>query len=688
MKRILFALAALVAFAACDTAPDTICVIPQPNEVHLTRGSIDLTSLNVKISDDLDEASRNYVEAYAATENVSENGADVVFALDKTLGYEAYTMDITAKAVTVKASSLNGFVYGVQTLRQLLEADRTVECMQIKDEPRFHYRGMHMDCSRHFFSTDEVKKYLDIMELHKLNTLHWHLTDDQGWRIEIEKYPLLTQVGAWRSGTLIGKGPECDDIRYGGYYTKAELEEIVAYAAAKGITIVPEIDLPGHMQAAIAAYPELGCTGGPYEVWKIWGVSDDVLCVGKEETFGFIEDVLTEVMAIFPSEYIHIGGDECPKSRWHECPRCQAKIQELGLPTDGEFPAENYLQSYVTARVEKFLADHGRKMIGWDEILEGEVSENATIMSWRGAAGGIKAANMGHDAIMTPNSYLYFDYYQFADTDNEPLAIGGCLPVRRVYSYEPYDDSMTEENRGHVIGVQANLWTEYIATPEYLEYMLLPRLSALSEVQWCKPERKDYDAFKANMENMRKFYDKGGYNYATHIFDFDDSVAEDNAISHKARGKEATLNSTPHLNYKFHAPDELFDGLFGDMSFVSGKWIGFEGENLDVTIKMNKEPFTSVTIETLVDKGGYIFDATWMKVYTSSNGTDFTLLSEDEYECDGEDDPDGIRRHTIEVPQTKAKYIKVVAGTIPVLPDWHPGAGAKTFLFVDEVIVD
>jgi len=514
--------AALAVFASCcQGTPGTVCVIPQPNEVNLCEGSLDLTDLVIRAACNLDDASRNYVDIFAEEEGAAFGcKANVIYKKDRSLAPEAYTLVISKRTATIKASSLNGFVYGSQTLRQLREESDTVQCMTIKDEPRFGYRGMHLDCARHFFSIDEIHKYLDIMVLHKLNTFHWHLTEDQGWRIEIEKYPLLTEVGSWRKGTMVGKDFSSDDgVPYGGFYTKEEMRGIVEYAAARGITVIPELDLPGHMQAALAAYPELGCTGGPYDVWKVWGISDDVLCVGKEETFTFIEDVLTEIMEIFPSEYIHVGGDECPKVRWEECPCCQAKIKELGLEGDGYYTAEDFLQSYVTARVEKFLSEHGRKMIGWDEILEGEVSESATIMSWRGTEGGIQAARMGHDAIMTPNSYFYLDYYQERDRTVQPLAIGGYLPIAKCYSYEPYDESMTPEECQHIIGVQANLWTEYIATPEHLEYMLLPRMSALSEVQWCQPEKKDYDAFNEHLLNMRKFYDKGGYNYATFVFD-------------------------------------------------------------------------------------------------------------------------------------------------------------------------
>jgi len=436
--------------------------------------------------------------------------------------------------VVVKASGLNGVLYAIETMKQMLpeeiytaraDADEDWELpyMKIQDKPRFGYRGMHLDVSRHFFDMDEVKKYLDIMAIHKLNVLHWHLTDDQGWRLEIKKYPELTKVGAVRKQTIIGharNSRKYDGTPYGEgmYFTQDQVREIIEYAAARGIEVIPEIDLPGHMLAALATYPELGCTGGPYDVWGRWGIAEDVLCVGKESTMKFLEDVLVEVADLFPSEYVHIGGDECPKVRWENCPHCQAKIAELGYKDDDRHKAEHYLQSYVTNRMEKVLNAKGKKLIGWDEILEGEIAPNATVMSWRGVEGGHEAVKLGHDAIMTPYTHLYFDYYQSKDIANEPHGIGGYLPVELVYSFEPFTDDMTEEEKSHILGVQANLWTEYIPTDEHLEYMLLPRMSALSEIQWCEPENKIYERFLENMEDMREIYDILGYNYAKHIF--------------------------------------------------------------------------------------------------------------------------------------------------------------------------
>ena len=384
---------------------------------------------------------------------------------------EAYEIDVTSKQVTIKGADAAGVFYGIQTLRKSLPlspslrgvggSKTAVPCATIRDWPNFAYRGMHLDPCRHFMDLDSVKIYLDMMALHNMNQFHFHLSEDQGWRIEIKKYPELTEIGAYRNGTVLGhNGNIYDTIRHGGFYTQDELRDLIQYAAERHINIIPEIDLPGHMQAALACYPQLGCTGGPYEVWRRWGVSEDVLCAGNEDAMLFVEDVLNEVMDVFPSPYIHIGGDECPKVRWEQCPKCQAKIKELGIKADGKFSAEDYLQSYVMNRMAKVVESRGRRVIGWDEILEGNVSETAIIMSWRGTQGGIEAARKGHDVIMAPSSHLYFDYYQSEDIANEPMCIGGYLPVERVYEFQPLPEELTPEQQKHIIGVQANIWTE------------------------------------------------------------------------------------------------------------------------------------------------------------------------------------------------------------------------------------
>ena len=446
---------------------------------------------------------------------------------DETMPAEAYRLFVTPCRIDIVAGGAQGAFYAVQTLRQLLpaaayEADevRDVELpvVTIEDKPCLGYRGMMLDVGRHFFTVDEVKEALDIMALHKLNVFHWHLTDDQGWRIEIRKYPKLTEIGSVRSRTLIGRDPggtydencKFDETPYGGYYTQDEIRDVVNYAAERFITVIPEIEFPGHAVGALASYPWLGCTGEQYEVRQTWDIDDRVFCIGKETTFEFIEGVLEEVLELFPSEYIHIGGDECPKVMWKKCPHCKARMKAERLKRPRR------LQNYATARVEKFLNAHGRRLIGWDEILEGEVTPTATIMSWRGAEGGIKAAKMGNHAIMAPTTHCYLDYYQTRDTAGEPLAIGGYLPVEKVYSLDPYEMLTADEQRC-ILGVQANLWTEYIATWPHAEYMLLPRLSALAEVGWSL-DRKDYGDYLRRVRRLAKIYDACGYNYAKHIF--------------------------------------------------------------------------------------------------------------------------------------------------------------------------
>lgn len=454
-----------------------------------------------------------------------------VFICNDTLISGEYHIVVDSDAVKVETSDYYGTLYAIQTLKQLMpvaiygkktdeHAKWMIPCVTINDAPRFNYRGMHLDCARHFFGVDEVKKYIDVMAMYKLNRLHWHLTDDQGWRVELKKYPELTLIGGFRDGTIIGQDFSSNDgIRYGGYYTQEQIKDLIKYADDRGITIIPEIDLPGHMLAALAAYPQLGCSGGPYKVWHQWGVADEVLCPGKPATLKFLKDVLTEIADLFPSEYIHIGGDECPKTEWKKCPDCQRLITKLKLKDDDNATAEQYLQNYVMAYCQDVLEKKGKKVIGWDEILEGDLKKGATVMSWRGTDGGIKAANMGYDVIMTPNSFFYLDYYQSRDIENEPLAIGGYLPIEKCYSFDPYE-SIAPALQHHIIGVQANLWTEYIPSNEQLEYMLLPRMLALSEVQWCTPKNRDFARFKAAVvDHQFKILDLLGYNYSKAIIE-------------------------------------------------------------------------------------------------------------------------------------------------------------------------
>ena len=671
-------------------------------------------------------------------------------------------LNVDGEGIEVRASQFPGFLYALQSLEQLLpaavygtepapDAAWEVPCVKIADAPRFAYRGMHLDVARHFFSVDEVKRYIDVMAIHKLNTLHWHLTDDQGWRIEIKRYPELTAVGSIRKATVVRKEwGTYDGTPYGGFYTQDEIRDVVKYAADRGVTVIPEIDLPGHMLAALTAYPELGCTGGPYEVWGRWGVADDVLCPGREKTFEFLEGVLTEVMELFPSEYIHIGGDECPKVRWEKCPRCQAKIRQLGLKDDGEHTAEHYLQSYVTDRIGKFLAQHGRRIIGWDEILEGRAPSDAVVMSWRGSEGGIAAAKLGHDVIMTPNSHFYFDYYQSLDTDAEPFGIGGYIPMEQVYSYDPAFPELTPEQQKHILGVQANLWTEYVLSDEHLEYMLLPRLAALSEVQWCLPETKDWNRFIGSFR-MDEIYSQMGYEFAKHIFGVTASYAVDpekggvvmtlttqggapirytldgsdpTASSplykapvtigesctfkaaalregmqtpvyarkfdfNKATGRRIALNAAPTLKYTYGGASLLVDGYRGGPVYSNGAWIGFLNEPLDVTIDMQgAKPYSAVTVESLVEKGEWVFPPSSVGVYLSDDGSEFTEAALMSVPQETAGSPDGVKPFKVLFPETSARYLRVVARTVDPIPAWHGAAGQKAHMFVDEIIVE
>jgi hexosaminidase len=436
---------------------------------------------------------------------------------------EAYSLDISKKQIIIKAATAKGAFYGVQTLLQLMpnaiegnnivNTTWAVQCCNIWDEPRYPWRGMHLDVGRHFFSIDFIKKYLDLMAMHKFNRFHWHLTDDQGWRIEIKKYPKLTEVGAYRDGTLleIKNGEEhYDGQRYGGFYTQEQIQEVVQYAADRFITVVPEIEMPGHCLAALAAYPELACDEGPFKPATKWGGFRPVFCP-KEETFHFIEDVLTEVIALFPGEYIHIGGDEVKKESWEESDLCQNLIKKEKLEN------EEALQSYFIRRIDKFLSQKGKKLIGWDEILEGGLSENATVMSWRGVDGGITAAKEKHDVIMSPDTYCYFNFYQNADKEHEPKAIGKVVTVKKVYNYDPTPDDLLPNEMKYILGAQGNVWTEYMKNSKDVEYMVFPRAIALAEVVWTAQDQRVWTDFKPRLVEHLKRLDVVGVNYAKHI---------------------------------------------------------------------------------------------------------------------------------------------------------------------------
>ena len=501
--------------------PESYGIIPQPLKMEMADGKFIISSKTRLLM--ADDSLTPLVEFFAGRINqvsglhlIPETGLSKssqtiswVIVSDSLLGNEGYRFSASSKKILLEANTTHGLFYAMQTLFQLLPAEIyggsvsdtiqwSVPAVTITDVPRFSYRGLHLDVCRHFMPVEFVKKYIDLMSMQKMNVFHWHLTDDQGWRVEIKKYPCLTEVGSQRKETIVGhagRSKEYDGIPHGGFYTQEEIKEMVAYAKARFVTIIPEIEMPGHALAALASYPELGCTGGPYEVATTFGIFEDVFCAGKEETFTFFEEVLTEVMALFPGEYIHIGGDECPKVRWERCPRCQARMKTMGLKDEME------LQSYFVQRIEKFLNSKGRRIIGWDEILEGGLAPNATVMSWRGEEGGVAAAQSGHDAIMTPGEYCYLDKYQ-GDPATEPLTIGGMLSLEKIYSYEPIPKNLDAAYSGHILGAQGNVWTEYMINPERIEYMAYPRANALAEILWSSAENRNWDSYHSRLQKQ------------------------------------------------------------------------------------------------------------------------------------------------------------------------------------------
>ena len=531
--KIVIILFATIFYGGCADKNIDISIIPIPQNLKTNSGQfvidentkIILDSDDLRISEvaeyfaeQLNSASGFSINTVTLSDNIEMNNS-IIFEnkkSDSSLGAEGYSI-ISDTEKIVLTGSPHGLFYGVQTLFQLLPSEVfydkkkpnvewTIPSVEIIDSPRFKWRGMHLDVGRHLFPLSFIKKYIDYIAMHKLNIFHWHLTEDQGWRIEINKYPRLTEIGAWRNGTQILKTDDSDGKRYGGFYTQNEIKEVVRYAEERFVTVVPEIEMPGHSVAALSAYPNLSCTGGPFEVRTLWGIDENIYCAGNEETFVFLENVLTEVLELFPSKYIHIGGDEAPKAKWKDCNKCQLRIKTEGLKDEHE------LQSYFITRIEKFLNSKGRQIIGWDEILEGGLAPNAAVMSWRGIEGGISAAKRNHNVVMSPTDYCYFDYYE-GDPENEPLAIGGFLPLDKVYSYEPIPEELNQDEEKYIMGVQGNQWTEYIATPELAEYMTFPRLCALSEVAWSPKEKRDYKDFSNRMTEHYVRLNELGINY-------------------------------------------------------------------------------------------------------------------------------------------------------------------------------
>ncbi|WP_346239541.1 beta-N-acetylhexosaminidase [Niabella insulamsoli] len=522
-------------------------IIPKPTSVVEKTGSFTISKKTPIIAKSKDEVkSANFLndylkQCYGYSLPVKSSGSKGIIIVAGNTGNDGYTLNADKKSVVIKGSTAPGAFYGVQTLIQLLPTQKSsaliVPAVSITDAPTVAYRGLMLDVGRHFFPVDFVKRYIDYIALHKMNYFHWHLTEDQGWRIEIKKYPKLTEVGAWRNGTIIGRFPGTGNTneKYGGFYTQEQVKEIVKYAADRFITVVPEIEMPGHGSAAIAAYPYLSCfpekptydyfiRDNRDEYWagdlagkqvmQSWGVYDDIFCAGKETTFQFLQDVLDEVLPLFPSKIVHIGGDEAPKINWEYCPNCQKRIKELGIKTDKSHRAEHYLQSYFVQRMEKYLNAKGKTLIGWDEILEGGLAPNAWVMSWRGEKGGIEAAKQHHNVIMTPTTYAYIDYQQAKHEDSVTISNNkGYLDIEKVYSWKIYPDALTDEEKQYVQGGQANLWTEYISNPSKVEYMIFPRVAAVSEVLWTPQDQKNWNDFSNRLKFQKQRYDLWGTNY-------------------------------------------------------------------------------------------------------------------------------------------------------------------------------
>ncbi len=732
-------------------------LIPLPEKLIIGNGNFEINESTVLFSHDENALKDlNFLQSYIVDRyNItlkatigSSQKRSVFVKRNSSMKPDEYTLNVDSMNIKIEGGTGAGVFYGIQTLIQLLPAGRTtklsVAAVEISDQPRFSWRGMHLDVCRHFFTVKEVKKYLDYLAMYKMNVFHWHLTDDQGWRIEIKKYPKLTEIGGYRNGTLIGHYSETperyDTIRYGGFYTQDEIKDVIEYAGTRHIQIVPEIEMPGHALAALAAYPMLACTPGPFEVGKSWGVFKDVFCP-SELTFNFLQDVLTEVCELFPGKYIHIGGDECPKDRWKESSFCQELMKKEGLKDEHE------LQSYFVQRMGKFLQTKNKKLIGWDEILEGGIAEDATIMSWRGYAGGVTAAKQKHDVVMTPTAYCYFDYYQSA-SPNEPLAIGGYLPLNMVYRFEPVADVLTADESKYILGTQGNIWTEYIDTWKKLEYMAMPRMAALAEVAWTKKELKDYDGFARRLSSHTKllsflnvnyskaFYDistrvtpngsrginvellcnypNGQIHYTTNMsepnatspvyttkFNFDQSMMlkaalfegrqmKGNVFSQKylvnyATGKEVTLKDQPDPEYSKGGAFTLVNGIVGNLPWNGNDWLGFQKTGMDATIDLEiVREITQVNVDVLNDSVSWIYPPASIEVLVSEDNIEFASvgkLNSDEIKKSG-------RLTSIKFAKRSARYVKVVATTKGKIEAGAPGAGNDAWIMVDEIQVN
>jgi hexosaminidase len=758
MKKNIVCYFLVIIFALSSSKLISQNIIPSPITMNVLEGYFELNESTV--------LSPNGAEAYSDAEIFNEylkniygfelkietqsKVVDNVIILDKVIRADippnSYEIGVSKTGILISG---DGIHFALQTLKQLLSNTDTkihkIPCLYILDYPRYNYRGMHLDVSRHFFPKEFIKKYIDYIAMYKMNYFHWHLTDDQGWRIEIKKYPKLAEVGAFRKGVLTGKYKDKsrsnDTAIYGGYYTQEDIKEIVEYATKRHITVIPEIEMPGHSLSALTSYPEFSCTGGPFEVANEWGIFEDVFCP-KEETFRFLEDVLSEVITLFPSPYIHIGGDEVLKDGWKSCQHCQELIKKEGLKD------ENELQSYFIKRIENFLSSKNKTLIGWDEILEGGIAPNAIVMSWRGTEGGIDAAKQNHKVIMTPGGYCYFDYYQ-GDPRDEPVAIGGYTTVDKVYSFEPTPSELTAEQKFYILGAQGNVWTEYMVTPDKVEYMIFPRIAALSEVLWTPPEKKDYNNFKERLRNHFVLLDRLNINYSKTIYNLSVNYLQvpdrsgialelvtpfsnseihytidgsepglnspkyispillrkscivkadyfENYIKqghpyiqefkmNKATGQNITLLNQPRKKYSVGGTFSLVDGVTGKLPWSGRDWLGFLGDDLNATIEFKKtEEISRVTVDVLSAEQSWIYLPKEIEIFISKNGINFQSVKKVDWNYINKFE----RNVKINFDKVYTKYVKVVAKNFGKIPAGKPGEGTDAWVFVDEISIE
>ena len=744
----------IILLTGCRPEMDEIIkpsIIPKPLTQKIGNGSFIFNHEVAIVSEPKLLEVSNYFTLYLKENynfELSNNNSTkkITFKIDDSIyNDEGYELNVSKNDITIKSKHAKGAFYAVQSLLQLLPLPSTsdtfkIACVNIKDEPQFKYRGMHLDVGRHFFSVDFIKKYIDLMARLKMNTFHWHLTEDQGWRIEIKKYPKLQEIAAFRKETLIGhyndQPHQFDGKPYGGFYTQEQIKEVVAYAKTRQVTIIPEIEMPGHSQAAIAAYPELGCSGEQVEVATKWGIFDEVYCP-KESTFKFLEDVIDEVVALFPGKYIHIGGDEAPKTNWKNCAHCQKLIKKEGLKD------EHGLQSYFIARMEKYINTKGKQIIGWDEILEGGLAPNATVMSWRGTSGAVQAAKEGHDVILTPGSHCYFDHYQ-SENENEPLAIGGFLPLEKVYHFNPIPEGLTDKEATYVLGAQGNVWTEYMQTEKQVEYMAYPRAVALSEVLWSSPEHKNFPDFINRLEQYQKRLDLLEVNYANHIYSVKGklthlsdrvtyelnttsssypiyyskdksfpsklystpitvdtsmhikavvldskktalgAVFEQEINLHKGVGATIAIDKEPHPAYNAGGKDALINGISGNNKrYGDREWLGFSGEDIVITIEFDS-PKNIKTITTRFYNG----HGQW--IY-APNEIGFSFYLEDGKTVNDiriiEEKNNLLVNYSYELKSTPVTKLDIIVKNYGTIPEGKQGAGHKAWTFIDEIII-